>query len=141
MSESTPSTKILIVEDDYTSRTLLQKYLKDIAQCEIATNGLDGVQAFSAATQAGEPFDIILLDIMMPGMNGQDALRQIRAMEKDRGVKPSQMVTIIMTTALDSLATVRESYYDLCDGYVVKPVTRDKLFTELKKHGFDLSAD
>jgi two-component system, chemotaxis family, chemotaxis protein CheY len=140
MSESAATIKILIVEDDYTSRTLLQKYLKDKAECEIATNGIDGVQAFSAAAQAGVPFDIILLDIMMPGMNGQDALRQIRALEKDRGVKPSQSTTIIMTTALDSLATVRESYYDLCDGYIVKPVTRDKLFAELKKHHIDLSA-
>ena len=58
--------KTLIVEDDFTSRLLLQEFLKAYGPCHIAGNGGKAIEAVSLALDAQEPYDLICLDIMMP---------------------------------------------------------------------------
>lgn len=124
--------RTLIVEDDYTSRALIQRFLRDVADCEVVTNGFDAVESFNAAMQNGTPYDLICMDIMMPGMNGQEALRRIRSIEEDLNVLPHQGVKIVMTTAIDSLSTVRDSFFQMCDGYIVKPIRKNDFLDELR---------
>jgi len=130
--EPTPSLNILIIEDDYTSRTLMQHMLKNIGETTVANNGLQGVHEFNTALKSGKPYDLICLDIMMPELNGHDVLKQIRAIEQDNNTRPSGGVKIIMTTAVDKLSSVRDAYFELCDGYLTKPLHKDKLMDELK---------
>ncbi|MCC5924959.1 MAG: response regulator [Bacteroidetes bacterium] len=132
LTEMNPGLNILIIEDDYTARTLLQHMLKNYGTCTVATDGLTGLQEFTSSLNAGKGYDLICLDIMMHNMNGYDALRQIRAVEQDKKVLPSDGVKILMTTAIDSLASVKTSYFELCDGYLTKPLHKDKLIAELK---------
>jgi two-component system chemotaxis response regulator CheY len=68
----------LIVEDDFAARKLLQTYLSDYGDCFIAVNGHEAVKVFQEALKQRQPFDLICLDIMMPEMNGHDALQEIR---------------------------------------------------------------
>ncbi len=79
--------KTLIVEDDFTSRVLLQEVLKRDGTVHIAVNGKEAVDAVRAAMDAGEPYDLICLDIMMPEMDGYEALKEIRAIEESRGIR------------------------------------------------------
>ena len=130
--QNTPAMNILIIEDDYTARTLLQHMLKNYGTCTVATNGLAGLQEFTSALNSGNGYDLICLDIMMPNMNGYDALRQIRAVEQDKKILPSNGVKILMTTAIDSLSSVKTSYFELCDGYLTKPLHKEKLLAELR---------
>jgi two-component system, chemotaxis family, chemotaxis protein CheY len=125
--------KTLIVEDDFTSRILLQEILKPYGQAHIAVNGQDAVAAARIARQAGTPFDLICLDIMMPKMDGQEALRQIRAMEEEMGVAPKDRSRVIMVSALGDMKNVLAAYRNLCDGYVAKPLDKAKLLEELAK--------
>ena len=71
----------LIVEDDDTSRMVLQRYLMPYGETHTASNGADAVAAFADSLVRGNPFDLICLDIMLPGMSGQQVLEEIRAME------------------------------------------------------------
>jgi two-component system chemotaxis response regulator CheY len=83
--------KTLIVEDDFTSRLLIQKILTPFGECHLATNGEEAVQAFmNSKTQNTPPYDLICLDIMMPGMDGQTALGKIREIEKELGIEPGK---------------------------------------------------
>ncbi len=125
--------KILIVEDDFTNRMFLQEVLKSYGSTHIAVNGKEAVAAVRAAMSSGEPYNLICLDIMMPEMDGQQALREIRALEEAEGTMSSRGAKIIMTTALGDPKNVFASFNSLCDAYVTKPIDRAKLLDELRK--------
>ncbi len=130
-----PQMICLIVEDDFTSRMILQKLLSDYAECHIAVNGKEAIAAFKAALDSGQPYDLVCLDIMMPEMDGQDALKQIRQLEEDSGKLSTQGARIVMTTALNDMQNVKNAYHSLCDGYLVKPISKEKLIEEIQKLG------
>ncbi len=81
--------RILIVEDDFTSRRLLQKILAPYGECDIAVDGKEALEAFTLAVREGRRYRLICLDIMMPEMDGQQVLKKIRQMEKELGISPS----------------------------------------------------
>jgi two-component system, chemotaxis family, chemotaxis protein CheY len=125
--------KILIVEDDLTSRFLMHELLKGYGDCDIAVNGEEGVRASAMALEAGIPYDLICLDIMMPEKDGRVALKEIREQEVSCGIRSSDGAKIIMTTTVNDMSVILESFHDLCDGYLFKPISKDKLVEELHK--------
>jgi two-component system, chemotaxis family, chemotaxis protein CheY len=127
--------KTLIVEDDFTSRLLLQELLKSYGPSHIAVNGKEAVEAVIAAMEVNEPYDLICLDIMMPEIDGQQALREIRLMEKAMGITGPDHMKIIMTTALGDRANVIKAVQQQCDCFLVKPIQKTKLLEELRKLG------
>jgi two-component system chemotaxis response regulator CheY len=72
------------------------------------------------------------MDIMMPEMDGQEAVRQVRALEEARGILSHHGVKIVMTTAMTDVKEVLQSFQDLCDAYLFKPIDTGKLLSELK---------
>ena len=125
--------KTLIVEDDFTSRRILQEFIQSYGPFHIAVNGKEAVEAVRAALEWDEPYDLICLDIMMPEMDGQQALREIRLMEKARGIAGPDRVKIIMTTALADKVNVIEAREQQCDCFRIKPVRKAKLMGALRK--------
>jgi two-component system chemotaxis response regulator CheY len=125
--------RTLIVEDDFTSRLLLQAFLSKYGECHIAANGKEGVAAFRAAQKSGECYDLICMDIMMPEMDGQTAVREIRAIEEAGGTLSSSGVKIIMTTAVDDVKSVVKSFKSLCDAYLFKPIDTQKLLIHIRE--------
>jgi two-component system chemotaxis response regulator CheY len=124
--------KTLIVEDDFTSRLLLQEILRPYGPSHVAVNGREAVEAVRLALEANEPYDLICLDIMMPEMDGQAALKDIRAQEEARGILLSKGAKIMMTTALGDIRNVSAAFNSLCDGYLTKPIQKAKLLEELR---------
>jgi two-component system chemotaxis response regulator CheY len=128
--------RTLIVEDDFTSRLLLQAFLSRYGECHIAVNGKEALTAFRAAQESGQKYDLICMDIMIPEMDGQTAVKEIRALEEAGGTLSTQGVKIIMTTALDDVKNVVQSFKSLCDAYLFKPIDTGKLLAHLRE--FDL---
>ena len=125
--------RTLIVEDDFTSRLLLHSFLSKYGECHIAVNGKEAVSAFRAAQKAGERYDLICMDIMMPEMDGQTAVKEIRALEERENILSTNGVKIIMTTALDDVKNVMQSFRSLCDAYLFKPIDTGKLVGHMKE--------
>lgn len=125
--------KTLIVEDDFTSRVLLQEILKGYGTVHVAVNGKEAVEAVRMALEAKEHYDLICLDIMMPEMDGQTALKEIRDLETAQGVDPSDMSKIIMTTALTDKVNVLNAIQSHCDYFLAKPIQKKILLRELKR--------
>ena len=124
--------RTLIVDDDSTSRLLLESLLGRYGECHVAVNGREAVGAFRRALESGQPYDLICMDIMMPEMDGQLAVREIRTCEAARGMLSTQGVKIVMTTALDDVKSVAESFELLCDAYVFKPIDAGNLLDHLR---------
>ena len=115
--------RTLIVEDDYTSRILLENVLKDF-------------RSFRRALDESRPYDLICMDIMMPKLSGQDALRQIRHIEKKMGVPAGDEVKVFMTTALSEAKEVIDALYNGgASAYFVKPINMENFIKELKSAG------
>jgi len=128
--------RILIVEDDFVGRKVMHQLLLEYGQCDVAVDGLEAVKAFDLAYEAGEPYDVMFLDIMMPNMSGHEALKIIRDKEKERGVTPQNEVKVIMTSALDDVKNVTQSFFQGgASAYLVKPIERRKVIEELRKLG------
>src|SRR5450432_3539628 len=126
--------KTLIVEDDFTSRLVLQTFLSRYGECHIAVNGREAVDAFRSALERGERYDLICMDIMMPEMDGREAVRQVRAMEEARGIVLTSGAKIIMTTTVDDIKEVFRCFQELCDAYLLKPIDLAKLLSQMKSY-------
>ena len=119
--------RILVAEDDFASRFLLENLLRPYGNCVVTMNGAEAIQAFGLAWDEGDPFDLVCLDIMMPGVDGQEALRWIRAEEERRGIRVGDGVKIVMTAALNDSGNVFGAFNQHCDGYLVKPLSKQGL--------------
>ncbi len=128
--------RILIVEDDFDTRLMLQTLVEEMAQCDIAVNGKEAVRAFQLAHANDNPYDLILLDIMLPEINGREALRQIREIEEEMDIGGRDKVPVIMVSALDDADNIMGSFFhEGCDAYITKPFKKEALITEIKKLG------
>lgn len=127
--------KILIAEDDFTCRKLLQSFLSEYGDCFVAINGHEAVEAVRESLDEGQPYDLVCLDIMMPEMDGHEALEAIRQIENEHGIAGLDSVKVIMTTALGDSKNVIGAFRTGCEAYIVKPVSKEKLLEEMEKLG------
>lgn len=125
--------RILIVEDEFTSRKLLTALLSDFGDCDTASDGVECVDAFRKAFAEGRPYDLVCMDIMMPNKDGHQALKDIRAMEQESGVTAADEAKVIMITALNDPKTVVRAYYKGgAAAYLPKPIEVESLYAILR---------
>lgn len=128
--------RILIVEDDFVSRSVLQHILAAYGQCDIAVDGKEAVDAFKRAWGESKPYDLVCMDIMMPRLNGHEALNEIRDFEKQMCLDDASKAKVIMTTALNDNKNVSDAFYKgAASSYFVKPIDRKKILEELRLLG------
>jgi two-component system chemotaxis response regulator CheY len=125
--------RILIAEDDFASRRVILKFLSVYGECDVTVDGMEAIDAFMMALDEGEPYDLICLDIMMPIMDGYQALKNIRDIETERNIPEDKKVKVIMTTALNEEKNVKKAFELGCTVYCAKPIDMDKLKGTLEK--------
>ena len=123
--------KILIAEDDRELRQLFSHVL--IKNGYTVTGVSNGQQALDAMNN--DFFDLIISDIMMPVMDGYQALMGIRNLEKERNIPKEQEAKVIMTTALNDEKNVKMAFDLGCTVYSGKPIDQDRFEQVLKKFG------
>lgn len=126
----------LIVEDENFGREMIKHLMTEFTNdVDTATNGAEAVQMFTRALNDGRPYRLICLDIVMPVMDGQEALKRMRQYERESGTPDSQAAVIIMTTALDSLQEIKEAIWQgECNDYLVKPISQTDLLALMQKY-------
>ncbi|HVN28521.1 MAG TPA: PAS domain S-box protein [Candidatus Binataceae bacterium] len=111
--------KVLVVDDNQINRTIVREMLLPLGAIVVeAGSGLEAIDQFRCATEAGEPFRLLISDHMMPGMDGFEMVSRIRENYPDKDL------TIMMLSSNDlpnSLAKVRKLHIGW---YVVKPIKR-----------------
>ena len=112
---------ILVVDDIEVNRIILVKILTTLgAECDTASNGQEAVEKFMDAPSG---YDLILMDVQMPGMNGYEATRAIRASDHPS----AKAIPIIAMTANAFVDDVRDAIDSGMDAHIAKPVQVDKL--------------
>ena len=128
--------KTLIVEDDFLSRSLLSTLLSEYGLCHVAVNGQEALQAVERGLRENEPYGLICLDIMMPVMDGQQALQEIRRIEERHGISGPDTAKVIMITAADDSRNIMKAFRQgQCEAYLTKPLDRQMLITTIRDLG------
>ncbi len=119
--------RILMVEDNLINQKISKITLeKSGCKLDVASNGKEGLEKYIQ-----KPYDLILMDIQMPVMDGLEATRQIRKFEKERGERHAFIVAL----TANALESDRKKAMTVgMDGFIAKPFNPKELFKIL--HGF-----
>lgn len=131
---ATSQRRVLIVEDNLINQRILANYVKPLGwDYQIAENGLEALSSFEEKV-----FDVILMDIEMPVMNGLDATQQIRQREQAQGRKPTIIVGISANAQPRQIETAKKAGMN---DYIAKPVHKATLLNLLQRWVLQPSSD
>jgi two-component system chemotaxis response regulator CheY len=119
--------KALVVEDEFTARCVLSRFLARHGECDVAVDGEEAVRALEAALQQASPYHLVCLDIGLPRLGGQGVLEQLRTLEQHMGVQLGHGSRVIMTTVSATKEDVTGAFRGGADGYLMKPVNLTSL--------------
>ena len=124
--------RILVAEDTEDNRLLLEHYLRDQpVTVRFAANGQEALDA----VQKGEPFDLILMDIDMPVMDGYTATKRIRAWQQANATQSKNPVTPIVALSADAMREAVRACLDAgCVAHVAKPLDRETLLKTIRRY-------
>ena len=122
--------KVLVVDDNATSRDILQEMLESFTfEVSLAASGPEGITEIQNAN-ADKPFDLVIMDWKMPGMDGIEASRQIK---NNEGL--NKMPTIILVTAYGREEIMQQAEAVGLEGFLLKPINPSMLFDTIA-HAF-----
>jgi CheY-like chemotaxis protein len=119
--------RVLLVDDSADNRMLIQAYLKKLPY-EIDT-AEDGLAGFARVRE--KEYDVVLMDMLMPVMDGLDATRAIRAWERAEGRQPTPLVALTANAMDDDVRRCLEAG---CDAHVSKPVKKAALLASIAQY-------
>lgn len=127
--------RILIAEDVQLMQKLLGKLLEPYGEISFAKDGREALSKFQESIHTKAYFDLICLDINLPEINGLEVLKNIRAGEKLNHIPVKNRAKIVMVSSTNDANIVVKAINLGCNGYIVKPFSKDKIVNELKKLG------
>ena len=125
---------ILIADDSRSMRQVLEHYLKDHGQVDSTINGAEAVEAFRRSLEGERRYDLVLLDVMMPEMDGLEAARHITAMQAD--LPEDQRARLMVLSCLDDMEHITEAHYEAgVEVYLTKPFDLTNLLEAMANLG------
>ena len=125
--------RILIAEDSSDNRLLLRAYLKQTPyRLTFVEDGERAVEEFKNGKSNNGSFDLVLMDIQMPLLDGLGATRVIRSLEKERGEPPTPILALTASALANDLAASSAAG---CNAHLSKPISKQKLLAEIERYG------
>jgi len=116
---------VLVAEDNEINALLLRSLLSRLGHhAVITTNGEAALESWLAAKSAGAPYDLVLMDIQMPQLDGINTTKRIRALEAGQPGRPTPILALTANTLVEDRYACFEAGMD---GFLIKPLDRDKL--------------
>jgi CheY-like chemotaxis protein/HPt (histidine-containing phosphotransfer) domain-containing protein len=119
--------KVLVVDDSTTAQEILEEALESMTfDVSVAGSGKEALVALDRAMDAGKPYELVIMDWKMPGLDGIETSRRIKG-----NTKVSQVPTIIMVTAYGREEIMGQAEQVGLDGFLIKPVSTSVLFNTI----------
>lgn len=116
---------VLVAEDNEINALLMRSLLSRLGHnAVITTNGEAALESWLAAKSAGAPYDLVLMDIQMPQLDGINTTQRIRALEAGQPGRPTPILALTANTLVEDRYACFEAGMD---GFLIKPLDRDKL--------------
>jgi PAS domain S-box-containing protein len=116
---------ILVAEDNEINALLMRSLLGRLGhRAVLATNGEEALESWQAARSAGAPYDLVLMDIQMPQLDGIETTRRIRGLETGQSGRPTPILALTANTLVEDRYACFEAGMD---GFLIKPLDREKL--------------
>ena len=122
---ATRSLSVLVAEDNEINALLMRSLLTRLGhQAVITTSGEEALESWLSAKAAGTPYDLVLMDIQMPGLDGIETTRRIRAREAGSSSRQTPILALTANALVEDRYTCFEAGMD---GFLIKPLDREKL--------------
>ncbi|KJU82173.1 response regulator receiver protein [Candidatus Magnetobacterium bavaricum] len=131
----------LIVDDEEVTTKMLKRLFSRYGLCDVADSGDTAIALFKDAYGGGSPYDLIVMDVMMPGTTGIEAYEVIREYERQCGVKNGSEAKIILMTGLGISREIFRIYKTSCMAYLYKPIDMKELLNVLNQLNLPLNGD
>jgi CheY-like chemotaxis protein len=116
---------VLVAEDNEINALLMRSLLTRLGHhAVISTNGEAALESWLAAKSAGAPYDLVLMDVQMPQLDGIETTRRIRSHEAGQPGRPTPILALTANTLVEDRYACFEAGMD---GFLIKPLDRDKL--------------
>lgn len=125
--------RILVVEDDRVTARLIQKATEEFGEVVLAGDGAEGLAVFRDAFDSGPRFDVVILDLEMPEVDGHGVLEGIREYEESHGVLGLDRCLVYMNTSNSDLNKVKAAFKLQADRYFLKPLSLDQIKKRLEE--------
>jgi PAS domain S-box-containing protein len=126
-TKATPASglSILVAEDNEINALLMRSLLGRLGhRAVLATNGEEALESWQAARSAGAPYDLVLMDIQMPQLDGIETTRRIRGLEAAQSGRRTPILALTANTLVEDRYACFEAGMD---GFLIKPLDREKL--------------
>ena len=125
--------KALVVDDEATSSRIVSQLLSPhVDSVDVAGDAQRAFDLCAEALESKAPYDVICLDIKMPGVDGIEFLRELRALEEERGRVGEEGAKVLVISGACDMSTYTDAESAGCTAYLCKPVSREKLLEQLK---------
>ncbi|WP_291847230.1 PAS domain-containing hybrid sensor histidine kinase/response regulator [Bradyrhizobium sp.] len=116
---------ILVAEDNAINALLMRSLLARLGHHAVITgNGAEALESWLSAKSAGSPYDLVLMDIQMPGLDGIETTKRMRALEAGQPDRPTPILALTANTLVEDRYACFEAGMD---GFLIKPLDREKL--------------
>jgi two-component system chemotaxis response regulator CheY len=122
-----PRYRLLVVDDDPTSVQVVRRGVDSWGDVAVANDGTQGVEVFRQSFAERAPFDVVILDLDMPRLDGHGALVAMREFEESQGIFGLDRCRVFINTASQDYNKVRSSFRYQADRYFIKPLSVNQI--------------
>ena len=123
--------RTLIIDDEQPLRSALYKVFSSLGVCDQAEDGAQGLMLIKMALEK-EPYDLIVLDIVLPELSGQRIIKKLRELEAKAGIDPLKEAKVVVVSGRQDEPTLLQAFRNGATGWVNKPINPAKLLNNLK---------
>lgn len=124
--------KILVLDDVQMSLYQVEKAVRPFGNVTAHKDSVEALQEFKNSAKAGQPFDLVFLDISMPTMDGLEFLQRLREAELELGLVDRRS-RVVMVTSHSEHEFVAKAIQTGAQGYLLKPIVPEKLHAEIHR--------
>lgn len=128
--------KILLVDDSKSAQLKIHSILSEYGECDQAYNGLEALECYTKSLRTDKPYDLIVMDVVMPKMDGFQAAKEIKALEEEESLPQEKRAKIIMLTSKAEPKHMIKAQFEIgVTTYLTKPFKEETLIEALRNLG------